>query len=111
MVDESDFKDYKSLDEYMKTLEGSKYYHDLLKRAIGHPIRREILKIVNDSKRISNQDLFLKLKSEKVLDDESILNYNLDYLIKALCINVIKEEISNQIFYEITQSGQVVDWI
>lgn len=111
MPDESDFRNYKSLEEYMETLEGSKYYHDLLMRAVTHPIRREILNIVNESKRISNPELFLKLKSENILDDKNVFNYNLDYLIKALCINVIKDETSGQIFYEITQSGQVVDWI
>jgi len=111
MPDESDFRNYKSLEEYMETLEGSKYYHDLLMRAVNHPIRREILNIVNESKRISNPELFLKLKSENILDDKNVFNYNLDYLIKALCINVIIDETSGQIFYEITQSGQVVDWI
>lgn len=111
MPDESDFKNYKSLEEYMETPEGSKYYHDLLMRAVNHPIRREILNIVNASKRISNQELLLKLKSDDILDNENVFNYNLDYLIKALCINVIKDETSGQIFYEITQSGQVVDWL
>ena len=111
MPDESDFRNYKSLEEYMETLEGSKYYHDLLMRAVTHPIRREILNIVNESKRISNPELFLKLKSENILDDKNVFNYNLDYLIKALCINVVKDEVSGQIFYEITQRGQVVDWI
>ena len=111
MPDESDFRNYKSLEEYMETPEGSKYYHDLFMRAVSHPIRREILNIVNESKRISNPELFLKLKSENILDDKNVFNYNLDYLIKALCINVIKDETSGQIFYEITQSGQVVDWI
>jgi len=111
MPDESDFRNYKSLEEYMETLEGSKYYHDLLMRAVTHPIRREILNIVNESKRISNPELFLKLKSENILDDKNVFNYNLDYLIKALCINVIIDDTSDQIFYEITQSGQVVDWI
>jgi len=111
MPDESDFRNYKSLEEYMETPEGSKYYHDLLMRAVNHPIRREILNIVNESKRISNPELFLKLKSENILDDKNVFNYNLDYLIKALCINVVKDEVSGQIFYEITQSGQVVDWI
>ena len=56
-------------EEYMKTLEGSKYYHDLYLKAVNHPIRREILKIVNESKRISKTDLFIKLKEEKLLDD------------------------------------------
>ena len=111
MPDESDFKDYKSLEEYMKTLEGSTYYHGLLLRAVNHPIRKEILKIVNKLKKISHAELFIKLKNENVLDNENILNYHIDYLIKAFCIKVIKDEASGQIFYEITQSGQVVDWI
>jgi len=111
LPDESDFRNYKSLEEYMETLEGSKYYHNLLMRAVTHPIRREILNIVNESKRISKPELFLKLKSENILDDKNVFNYNLDYLIKALCINVIIDDTSDQIFYEITQSGQVVDWI
>ena len=111
MPDESDFKDYKSLEEYMETLEGSKYYHGLFMRAVNNPIRREILKIVNESKRISKSELFSKLKSENILDDENVFNYNLDYLIKALCINVINNETNGQLSYEITQSGQVVDWL
>jgi hypothetical protein len=111
MPDEFEFREYKSLEEYMKTLEGSTYYHSLLLRAVNHPIRKEILKIVNRQKRITHTELFLQLKKENILDDENVLNYNLDYLIKALCINLIKSENNDQIFYEITQSGQVVDWI
>lgn len=111
MPDESDFRKYNSIEEYMETAEGSKYYHDLFMRAVNNPIRREILNIVNQSKKISNQELFFKLKSENILDDENIFNYNIDYLIKALCIKVIKDDINGQIFYEITQSGQVVDWL
>ena len=111
MPDEFEFREYKSLEEYMKTLEGSTYYHGLLLRAVNHPIRKEILKIVNKLKKISHSELFIKLKIGNLIDDENILNYNLEYLIKALCINVIKDEITGQIFYEITQSGQVVEWI
>jgi len=110
MVDESDFKDYKTLEEYMETLEGSKYYHGLLMRTVIHPIRREILKIVNESKRISKSNLFSRLKEDKIVDDENVFNYNLDYLIKALCINVLTDD-NGQIHYEITQSGKVIDWI
>ncbi len=111
MPDEFEFREYKSLEDYMKTLEGSTYYHGLLLRAVNHPIRKEILKIVNRQKRITHTELFLELKKENILDDENVLNYNLDYLIKALCINVIKYEASGQLIYEITQSGQVVDWL
>jgi hypothetical protein len=111
MPDESEFKDYTSLEEFMKTLEGSTYYHGLLLRAVNHPIRKEILKIVSDFKKISHTELFKKLKNENVLEEENILNYNLDYLIKAICIKIIKDEDLDEISYEITQMGQVIDWI
>ncbi|MFX0070640.1 MAG: hypothetical protein ACFFAO_06075, partial [Candidatus Hermodarchaeota archaeon] len=108
---ESEFKEYTSLEEYMKTLEGSTYYHGLLLRAVNHPIRKEILKIVNELKKISHTELFRKLKNKGILEDQNILSYNLDYLIKAICIKIIRDETSNEIYYEITQSGQVVEWI
>lgn len=111
MPDESEFRNYKSLEDYMKTLEGSTYYHGLFLRAVNHPIRKEILKIVNEYKKISHSELFKILKNKNILNDESILNYNLDYLIKAICINVRKEGFSDNLFYEITQSGQVVEWL
>ena len=111
MPDEFEFREYKSLEDYMKTLEGSTYYHGLLLRAVNHPIRKEILKIVNKLKKISHDELFVELKRRNLLDDENILNYNVDYLIKALCINMIKNEANGQLIYEITQSGQVVDWL
>ncbi len=111
MPDESDFRQYKTLGEFMKTSKGSKYYHDLLMRATSHPIRREILNTINKSYKISYHDLFSALKTKNILDDINVFKYNLDYLIKALCINVIKDGTNNQIYYEITQAGQVVDWI
>ena len=111
MPDEFEFREYKSLEDYMKTLEGSTYYHGLLLRAVNHPIRKEILKIVNKVKKISHAELFIELKRRNLIVDENILNYNVDYLIKALCINVIKNGASGQFIYEITQSGQVVDWL
>jgi hypothetical protein len=110
MPDESDFKNYKTLEDYLKTLEGSKYYHDLYLKAINHPIRREILKIITKEKKISNKELFNKLKSKRVIEELNVFNYNLDYLIKALCIKVSKGE-NDLLYYEITQSGQVIDWL
>jgi hypothetical protein len=38
MPDESDFKDFKSIEEFEKTVEGSKYFHDLYLKAVNHPI-------------------------------------------------------------------------
>jgi len=107
--DESDFKDYSTVEEYGKTLEGNKYYHYLYLKAVNNPIRREILKIINQEKKISRDDLLTRLKQKDILQDEGIFIYNLDYLIKALCIK--QEQLGEKTFYEITLSGQVVDYL
>lgn len=109
MPDEFDFKNYKSMEEYGKTVEGTRYLHSLYLKAVNHPIRREILILVNKVKKISKENLLKALLDKSVINDESSLNYNMDYLIKAFCIKKIEEE--NNIYYEITQSGQVVDYL
>ena len=109
MPDESDFKDYKSIEEYGKTVEGSKYLHSLYLKAVNHPIRREILIIVNNLKKISKPNLLEILINNKLISDETAFNYNMDYLIKAFCVKKVEED--NEIYYEITQSGQVVDYL
>ena len=101
MPDEYDFKNYK--------LEGNKYFHSLYLKAVNHPLRREILNIVNKAKRISKDELIAKLLASKTIEDENIFHYNMDYLIKAFCIEKI--DIEGKIFYEITQGGQVVDYL
>lgn len=109
MPDEFDFKNYKSIEDYGKSLEGNKYFHSLYLKAVNHPLRREILNIVNKAKRISKDDLIEKLLESNTIEDENIFNYNMDYLIKAFCIEKI--EIKGKFFYEITQGGQVVDYL
>ena len=109
MPDEFDFKNYKSMEEYGKTVEGSKYLHSLYLKAVNHPVRREILIIVNEAKRISKVKLFEILKNRDLVNDEGSLDYNLDYLLKAFCVKKVVEE--NEIYYDITQSGQVVDYL
>ena len=109
MPDEFDFKNYKSIEDYGKSLEGNKYFHSLYLKAVNHPLRREILNIVNKAKRISKDDLIDKLLASNTIADENVFNYNMDYLIKAFCIEKI--EIEGKIFYEITQGGQVVDYL
>ena len=111
MPDEFDFKNYKTMEEFGKSVEGTRYLHDLYLKAVNNPIRREILKIVNDLKRISKKHLVNKLISDKVIEDESMFNYNMDFLIKAFCIDSIKDEKTNEIFYEITQSGRVIEYL
>ncbi len=109
MPDEFDFKNYDSMEDYGKTVEGSKYLHSLYLKAVNHPIRREILNIVNKAKKISKKKLLDALIDKNLINDESSLNYNMDYLVKAFCVKVIEED--DKIYYEITQSGQVVDYL
>ncbi len=108
MPDEFDFKNYENPEEFNKSVEGVRYLHDLYLKAVNHPIRREILTIINKEGRISKKELLKTLLESKIISDESMFNYNIDFLIKAFCINVLKED---EIFYEITQSGKVVDYL
>jgi len=109
MPDEFDFHQYKTMEEFSKSVEGVKYLHDLYLKAVNHPIRREILDKVNDSKVISKKELFQKLLDNNTISDESMFNYNIDFLIKAFCLNQIEKD--DGIYYEITQSGKVVDYL
>jgi hypothetical protein len=83
--------------------------HDLYLKAVNHPIRREILNIVNKKNRILKNDLLKKLIDLSIVKDKNVFNYNMDYLIKAFCINVV--EINGEIYFEITKSGKVVDYL
>lgn len=109
MPDEFDFKNYKSMEEFGKTIEGTKYLHDLYLKAVNHPIRREILVIINKAKRISKNDLIKILIEKEFIKDDSNFDYNIDYLLKAFCIEKIEE--GGKIFFEITQSGKVVEYL
>lgn len=109
LKDEHDFKKYKTLEEYSQTLEGNKYFHGLYLKAVNHPIRREILKLVNEFDVISKEELFNKLKETKVVSDKSNFDYNLNYLLKALCIK--SESRGEQVFYQITQEGKVIEYL
>lgn len=111
MPDEFDFKNYKTMEEYSKTVEGTKYLHSLYLRAVNNPIRREILTVINNFKRISKKDLLRKLLNERIIEDESMFDYNMNFLIKAFCINSVKDETNKEIFYEITQSGKVIEYL
>ena len=111
MPDEHDFKDYKSIEEFSKTLEGSKYYHSLYMKAVSHPIRKRILKIIYAQKAIKYPKLLDILTKEGIISGEEVLKYNLDYLIKALCIKEMIDNESGEKYFIITQSGEVVDYL
>ncbi len=109
MPDEFDFKNYESMEDYGKTVEGTKYLHTLYLKAVNHPVRREILIIVNEAKKISKNKLLEILIDREIVSDEALLNYNIDYLKKAFCVKQTFEE--NITYFEITQSGKVVDYL
>ena len=111
MPDEFDYKNYKSMEDYSQTLEGTKYLHGLYLKAVNHPVRRQILEIVNKSKKISKKALLKELIEKNLIQEENQLIYNVDYLIKAFCINSIEDDSSGEIFYEITQSGKVIEYL
>jgi len=111
MPDEFEFKNYKSMEDYSKSMEGTKYLHDLYLKAVNHPVRRQILEIVNKNKKIAKKELLKILIEKKTIKEENQLIYNVDYLIKAFCINSIEDDSSGEIFYEITQSGKVIEYL
>ncbi len=111
MPDEFDFKNFKTMEEFGKTVEGTRYLHSLYLKAVNHPIRREILEIVNNLKQITKKELLKNLISKNIVQNESVFNYNMDFLIKAFCIKFIKDEKSKDIIYEITQSGKVIEYL
>jgi len=97
------------MEEFEKTLEGYNYFHGLYLKAVNHPIRREILKIVNREKIISKDNLYKKLFDLNLIKDDSEFNYNINYLIKAICIEKIEK--NENIFYEITQNGKIIEYL
>jgi len=86
-----------------QTIDHGKYL-----QAVNHPVRRKILEIVNDAKKISHKNLLNILLEKKTIKEEFAFNYNIDYLIKSFCIKKVEE--NDAIFYEITQMGNVVEY-
>ena len=81
MPDEFDFKNYKTIEEFSKTVEGTRYLHDLYLKAVNHPVRREILEIINKTIKISKNDLLVKLIEKGIIESMAILEYNVDFLL------------------------------
>lgn len=100
-----------SWSEHNTTNDETKQFHYLYMKAVNHPIRREILKIVNEKTSIAEDAIFEALKQLDVLDDEVIFKYHLDYLVKGYCLEKIDDEGSNSAIYKITQEGNVVDYL
>ena len=110
MPDESDFKNFKTMEEFGKSVEGSRYLHDLYLKAVNHPIRREILEIVNKEELVLKENLLKILIDKDFVQDEFVFKYNIDFLIKAFCIESVIDEDNKEISYRITQSGKVIEY-
>jgi len=109
MPDEFDFKNYENFDEFAESVEGSRYIHDVYLKAVNHPVRREILKILNIYGQSSEDNLHQKLKEKNLIKDKKNLIYNLDYLKKAYCIEKIERD--GKVFYKITKNGRIIEYL
>jgi len=109
MTDDFVFKKYKNFEDYAESVEGNRYIHSVYLKAVNHPVRREILKIINQKGTVSEKFLFMYLQKEGLINDINTLKYNLDYLKKAFCIERVKEK-SDKI-YQITKNGKVIDYL
>lgn len=76
-------------------------------KAVNHPIRREILKRVNDATVISKADLLRDLIDTAIIAKEEVFDYNMEFLIQAQCVKKILND--NQTSYEILPSGKVIE--
>jgi hypothetical protein len=76
-------------------------------KAVNHPIRREMLRFVNEVDQISEKELIDKLKRDEILSDENVFKYNIDFLIQALCVE--KFEGDNETYYKILPGGKVIE--
>ena len=77
-------------------------------RTVNNPIRREMLRILNEVEKASQEDFFEKLKANNILDKEGVFKYNIDYLIQADCVKKIEED-GNKINFEILPAGNVIE--
>ncbi|MFX0059111.1 MAG: hypothetical protein ACFE85_05240 [Candidatus Hodarchaeota archaeon] len=87
--------------------EEKKISHAQHLKAVNHPIRREILNLVNNVNKISKDDLLENLKSNNILEKEDVFTYNMDYLIQALCVKKIEDQ--GKVYFEILPAGKVIE--
>ncbi|MGV9198766.1 MAG: hypothetical protein ACOC44_08285 [Promethearchaeia archaeon] len=101
----------KTIDDYLGSVESSRYYHDLYLKAVNHPIRRAILDYINQEGSVSKDKLICYLKQKGLLNKESDLGYHLDFLQKSLCIEKIKPKGETPEEYRLQQAGEVIKFL
>lgn len=83
--------------------EETKVYHQRYLRAMNNPLRRKILRVLNDGK-ISFEDLAIKTGLDK-----SALEWHLSVLENGFCVE--KESHEGKLFFWLTREGKVVNFI
>jgi DNA-binding transcriptional ArsR family regulator len=110
MPDDYEFRKHKKFEDYEESLEANRYIHDAYLKAINHPVRRKILKLILQAEDpLSEDEIFRELKEQDLITERENLTYNLDYLLKAFCIEKIEQE--EQITYTLTQSGKIIEYL
>lgn len=110
MPDDYQFKKDKRFEDYENSLEANRYIHDTYLKAINHPIRREILKLfINKDLPLTKNDIFIQLKEQDLITERETLDYNLDYLLKAFCIEKVIDKEQDK--YKLTQSGKIIEYL
>jgi len=87
--------------------EPKKVGHTQHLKAVNHPIRREILKRVNNATIITKTNLMKDLIDDKIVEKEDIFDYNMEFLIQAQCVRKNLE--NNETSYEILPGGKVIE--
>ena len=87
--------------------EQKKVGHSQHLKAVNHPIRREILKFVNEKEEIFEDNLINKFKESSTLDSEDIFKYHMAFLLQTFCVEKIEE--GDKILYKILPSGKVIE--
>ena len=77
-------------------------------KAVNHPVRKAMLKIINKSTKISRNELLSKLKEDDVIEKDEMFDYNMNYLVQAECVNKVESD-NNIIEYEILPAGKVIE--
>ncbi len=93
-------KDSKTIGDSM---EETKEFHLRYLRAVNNPLRREILRALEDG------DATLETLQSKTGLEVKTLEWHLSILEHGFCVE--KEDQNGEIFYKLTQEGKVVDYV
>ncbi|MHA2281369.1 MAG: hypothetical protein ACXAC5_10990 [Promethearchaeota archaeon] len=76
-------------------------------KAVNHPIRREILKLVNEKEEILEPNLINKLKENNTIDSEDVFKYHMTFLLQTFYVEKI--EVEDKVLYKILPGGKVIE--